>query len=226
MGDAFQDILFRKKRSNPTISCDYEDYELPFYKSNDDLSTLDEYVNFIKGVERIVRASKYYSRYVAYIKKDIGLNMCQVLSNVKEEDDQQRLLDMHHGPILTLFDYAAIITDSYLSRGKKVNSFIIAKAVIEEHFENNVQVVMISETVHQAIHDYGGPFINCKQAFGDLNKFLSKYSDGITDDAITKINKYIELSDKYDSFDKDLFKLENHVKKWSDNYDFYEGENL
>jgi hypothetical protein len=125
---------------------------------------------------------------------------------------------MHHGPILTLFDYCSIVVDWLLYQEKKINTFIVSDIVLQEHFNNNVQVVMLSETVHEQVHE-NNIFINLHQAFGDLTSFLKKYKEGIHEEQIAKINQYIRLSEKYDSFDKHVLDLKDNIKKWSKNLD-------
>ena len=123
---------------------------------------------------------------------------------------------MHHGPILTLFDYVSIVVDHMLYNGQRVNTFIVADTIIAEHFQNHIQVVMLSETVHEEVHT-NNVFINTRQAFGDLNAFMERYKDGISDEQIAKINKYIELSEKYDSYDKGVLDLRDKIYSWNAN---------
>ena len=210
-------IEYKKAKHNPTLDSPSSMYELPFYKDADYLSNLDNFVGFIKAVERMVRSSKFYSRYIKYIREDIGISFCQVLSNIKVDDEKATTkLEMHHGPILTLFDYASIITDWMLINGKKITTFSVADTLLQEHFNNNIQVVMLSETVHELVHD-GKVFLNIKHAFGNLNAFIEKYRSGISDDYITKINKYLDTCSKYESFDKHTLDLYNTVKSWNMN---------
>lgn len=213
--ESLPNIDYRKPAKNPTLDSDTSLYSLPFYKDAEYFSNLDNFVSFIKAVEQMVRTSKYYSRYIKYLKEDVGLNFCQVLSNIKTEDeDSLTKIEMHHGPILTLFDYISIMVDHYLYHDKKINTFIISDAILEEHFNNRVQVVMLSETVHQEVHE-NNVFLNIKHAFGDLNAFLNKYKDGLSDEQISKINRYLELCEQYDSFDKHTLDLRDTIKKWS-----------
>lgn len=204
-------IEYKKINKNPTIDSETSEFELPFYKDVEYFANIDNFVSFVKAVERMVRSSSFYSRYISFLKEDIGLVNCQVLSNISHDDAD---IEMHHGPILTLFDYVSIVTDHFLATGKKVNTFTVADTVIEEHYNHNVQVVMLSKTVHEQVHE-NNIFINLNQAFGDLNKFLRKYRQGVHPDQVEKINKYIEMSKKYDSFDKDVLKLSGFVKNWS-----------
>jgi hypothetical protein len=194
-------VDFKKGKTNPTIDADCSLYELPFYKDNEYFVTPDNMVSFVKAVEKLVRKSKYYARYISYIKQDIGINQCQVLSNIHGGDDEttkNTVIEMHHGPILTLFDYGIILVEYMLSKNKKITTFKIADMLIDEHFANRVQIVMLSESIHREVHD-GNIFLSTKQAFGDLNAFLEMYSSGITDEQKIKINRYIDLSSRYDS---------------------------
>lgn len=207
-------IDYKKPVKNPTIDSETSLYELPFYKDADYLANLDNFVGFIKAVERLVRNDKSYKRYISYIKTDVGLNFCQVLSNIKVEDPNANTkLEMHHGPILTLFDYASILVDWSLAHEKKITTFSIANRLLDEHFKNHIQVVMLSETVHQLFHE-GKVFLNIKHAFGDLNAFIKKYRDGISDEHIAKINKYLDTCEKYDSFDRNALELKDTIRSW------------
>lgn len=206
-------IDFKKPLQNPTIDSEFSLFELPFYKNDEYFSNIDNFVRFVKAVESMVRSSIYYKKYIRYLKNDLGLDYCQVLSNIKSNGEDTIDIHMHHGPILTLFDCVSIVTDHMLIKGEKVNSFVVADKIIEEHYNHNIQVVMLSKTVHEEVHA-NNIFINLKQAFGDLNAFIKKYRDGINREYVDKINKYIELSLKYDSFDNETLKLRDTIKCW------------
>ncbi len=210
------DIEFSRKKRHPEIDSSNSMFSLPFYKDAEYFSNFDNYVFFIKSVEKLVRRSQYYSRYIKYLRDEIGLTFCQVLSNISNENGEKITIEMHHGPILTLFDYVAIVLDHLIEEGERITTFKVAKIVLEEHYNNNVQVVMLSKTVHQAVHAEN-IFINYKQGFGDLNTFLKKYHKGLQNEQIMKINRYIETSKKYDSFDRDLLALKQNILHWSNN---------
>lgn len=214
MGVNLPNIQFKKSTKNPTVDSNTSEFELPFYKDEEYFINFDNFVNFVKAVERMVRTSNAYKRYIKYLIEDIGLTVCQVLPNV---DGESATVEFHHGPILTLFDYTAIITDYLLAHEKKINTFIVANIVLEEHRNNIIQGVMLSKTVHELVHD-NAIFINTKQAFGDLNKFLTKYRDGINENMIEKINRYIEKCNQYESFDNDILKISGFVKSWKKQY--------
>lgn len=208
-------IEYKKPSKNPTIDSDTSLYVIPFYKDEEYFANLDNFVSFVKSTEQLIRTSKFYSRYIKYLKEDIGLNFCQVMSNIKTEEETDNVkIEMHHGPILTLFDYVSIVVDYMLYHGEKITTYKVADIILEEHFNNNIQVVMLSETAHELVHE-NDIFINYKQGFGDLETFLKKYREGISDDQISKINKYIQLCTQYDSFDKHVLDLRKNIKKWT-----------
>ena len=200
---------------NPTVDSEYSFYELPYFKTDDYFFDVENEVKFIESIERSVRKSKYYKRYISHLKTDFGLNFCQVKGNIQEnEDDKHELIEMHHGPVLTLFDCVAIVLEYSLVHKLNVSTFDIANIIIKEHFDHHIQTVMLCETVHQEVHD-GKIFLNLNQGFGDLNAFLTKYKDGLLPEQILKINKYIELSKENDSYDNNVMKLNESVTKWS-----------
>lgn len=215
MAKQLPDIDYTGGKRNPVIDSDNSDFEIPFYKDSEYHANLENFVSFIKAVESLVRRHPDYKKYIKYLREEIGLNKCQVLGNLESEDEKENLkIEMHHGPILTLFDLAVILTDWALINDKKVTTFYIADLLLEEHFNNNIQVVMLSTTIHEQVHE-GNVWINLNQAFGDLSTFLEKYQDGLDTTHISKINNYIEKSIEKDSYHNGVLELDKQVKNWS-----------
>lgn len=203
-------VKFKRSKSNPTVDCPEADFELPFYKDVEYFSHLENFVNFVKAVERLVRSSNYYKRYIAYLKEEVGLTYCQVLSNVESEFAD---VEMHHGPLLTLFDCVEIVTDHMIATGQRITSFRVAKIIMDEHFKHNIQVIMLSKTVHEQVHE-NAIFINLGQAFGNLQVFLEKYKKGIRPEVVAQINSYIKSSMEHDSNDSGVLALSEYAHKW------------
>ena len=219
MANKIPGIDVNKPNTNPTIDSDESYYEIPFYKDVDYMFSLENEVAFIKAVERMVRTSKYYSRYIAHLKVDLGLNFCQVKGNISEDEDAgvTDLIEMHHGPIFTLFDVVSIILNYMLTKDMKITTFSVANKVIEEHFKHRVQTVMLCETVHQLVHD-NKVFLNYRQGFGDLYSFLEIYYEGLDEIMVNKIIDYIDKCKKYDS--NDFGNLNVIVTRWkTEHYD-------
>lgn len=181
-------IQYIHTHNNNVIDSDSAVYQIPYYKPTEYFENLESYTKFIKGCEKLVRGNDRYKKYISFLKKEVKLNRCQVLKNVTDMDAE---IEMHHGPIFTLFDICAIILEYFLIKRWKISTARIADQVLTEHQNNRVQVVMLSKSIHQAVHARN-IFIHYKQAYGDLMSFIDKYEIAISDEYKLKINNYID----------------------------------
>jgi hypothetical protein len=78
----------------------------------------------------------------------------------------------------------------------------------------DVQFVVLSKTAHQLI-DTGEIFINLNQGIGDIQSFINRYRDGIDEVMVDKINRYIDMSKKFESTDNGILELEDKMISWS-----------
>lgn len=219
-------IDYKTPKKNPTIDSPTSEFEIPFYKDVEYFGSLENFVSFIKDVEKMARKSDDYTTYKGILLNEVGLTYCQVMPNIDEknmisdDDDNKKkkkrssLIEMHHGPVFTLFDYAQILTEWMIINNKKITTFRVADLLLQEHFDNRIQVVMLSKTVHEQVHE-GNIFINLHQAWGDINGFIDRYGEGLSIPMIDKLNRYIDKSIKNDSFDNNVLELNYRVKDWS-----------
>lgn len=180
-----------------TISSDDTSEIIMMYKPREFFSDANAYTKFVKSVERVVRHSDDYKAFVNWIKNVLGMNFCQVSSKIVEGD---ATIEMHHGPIFTLFDYCAIVLNDAIMRGEKISTFRIAERVIQEHFELRVQVVMLAKTNHEAITNRD-LFLNVRQGVGNVDAFIKKYAHALDDEQKYKIWSYINFSKVNETFD-------------------------
>lgn len=171
--------LVSKETKNGNIVISMEDskyYYLPFDKSYLDLSDPKIRNTFIKRVEKIVRFSKLYKKYINYLKSDLGLTHCAVFGNIDSKKGDKTKIEMHHGPIFTLYDYVSIVLEKYLTNHLDINTFDIAAEVLDLHKRKLVQTVMLSESVHKSMDNKKlAPFISMDMTFGDLLGFVQEY---------------------------------------------------
>lgn len=204
----------------PVVDSDNSLFYLLFYKNEEYFSVYENEITFYKGVESLVRKHPFYSKYIKYLIDVVGIKTCQVLSNIEvnENAKKQRVtIEMHHGPILTLFDIVQIICNWLRENDDEfITTFKVAKIIMEEHRLNEVRTVLVSKSVHQQIHE-GNVHLNYNQGFGDTQTFLEKYADGVSPEIRAKINNYIEWSMENDSTDNDVFKLAETMKQWGNN---------
>ena len=162
------------------------------------------YTSFIKSVERLVRTSDDYNNFLNQIKKTYGLDFCQACSKLTGQDVT---IEMHHGPIFTLYDICEVVLQKFIKTGYKINTLRIADVVLQEHFDLNVQIVMLAVTFHEAVHNKD-MFLNLKQGFGDSAAFIEKYGAYLEDSQKYKIWNYINLSKGNDSFDRGILDVD------------------
>lgn len=203
MPKTLPDIIYDKNKITPIIDAKTSMYRIPFYKDADYFNNIDAYVSFIKGCEKMVRSDDRYSKYISFLKKEVKLNKCQVLKNI---DDMDAEIEMHHGPVYTLYDYCSIILEYFLFKKYRVTTPRIADVVLEEHQKNHIQVVMLSSTIHQEVHTKN-IYISMKQAYGNLHDFLYHYGVSMPTDLKEKLNRYIDRSLLYDSSDFGILEL-------------------
>lgn len=184
-------------------------YIIPLTKDEEYFSNIDSYQKFAKAVEKLVRVSDRYSKYKAYLRDEAKLDHCQVLKDITSEDAE---IEMHHGPIFTLFDYVCVMIEYFIQMKWKITTFRIADQILKEHEENHIQVVMLSSTIHEKVHDKN-IFIHPSQAFGDLNAFINKYYSAIGRDLREKYNRYWDRAKMTESTDYGT--LELNKKLWT-----------
>lgn len=214
-------IKYTKGITNPTLSSKRAYYDLEFEKGKEYFKDLENFVNFVKAVERIFRSSDQYKKYVHYIKFQVGMKRCQLHNNIEEAEhcSEKLKLEMHHGPVFTLFDIVSIIVDDQLKRGERLTTFKVADLVAEEHFNNNVQVVVLCKTCHEMVHN-DQAMLHYKQAFGNLENFLKKYKLGITRELFIKMKDYIDECRGTEYFTNEVLDLDKTIARWDDRFDY------
>ncbi len=180
-----------------------------FKKDGNYFEDIATYNKFVKSVELMVRRSQEYKIFIAWVKDTLGINFCQVSSNVLSSSKVE--VELHHGPIFTLYDYVSIILNKFIDNHIPITTFAICDAVIDEHFQLRVQCVMLTKTNHEAVHN-GDIFLNIKQGIGNISEFIKLYSPYLTDDQKYKIARYIAMCQDNDSFDNGVLDCENIAK--------------
>ena len=183
------------------------EYLLEFNKSEEFFSNPESRTKFLKDCERLIRTNKRYSGYINYLKKEIKLNHCQVLSALT---DERVTIEMHHGPIFTLYDYCDIMVDYFLKKNRPITTFRIAKQVLDEHWKNRIQVVMLSTTIHEQVTNRE-IWLNMNHAWGNLHQFLLRYQ--LHDDLKEKYNRYVDESMMNDTKTYEILQLNEKIFK-------------
>lgn len=183
------------------------------------LNDYEAYESYVKRIEAIVRDDARYTDYIAKIKAG-GLDHCAVMGNLPTDDPKLKI-EMHHGPIFNLFDICDIVLKASLKRGETdITTFKIADRVLTEHELDNIMVVMLSKPVHMGgAHNKKsskGIFVDAKATWGDLNRFIERWSDGMEPEHWHYVQRYIDESKRSNgrTVDQGLFDLADTIDEF------------
>lgn len=140
-------------------------------------------------IEKTVRASPEYRRYINYLKENLNLNSCALMPGLNS-DDMDISIEFHHYPF-TLYDICKVVAasmfdDTSHSDDLTFSAFQIAERVMNEHYCGNVGLVPLSTTMHELAHS-GGIVIPLSKVNGNFADFYIKYHKYITDDLESKV---------------------------------------
>lgn len=201
-----------KGDKNPKIKLKNMDKTLKFYVGKEELNEPDEFEHFIKNCEAMVRNDPRYKNYISELKS-AGFNKDVFQSGIDNEKFPNTKIEMHHGPLFTLFNVCSIVTDHLLESGEKICTFDVAELVLDEHEKHHIQVVMgLTKTNHELVHD-GKLFVHINQSIGDILKFIKKYKLGIKREHLYTLERYLQLCKDFDATDNDYLQLRKVIKK-------------
>lgn len=195
------------------------EYPLTFYQTRDTLADMDRYKTFIDNCTHRFRKSRTYKSYKSYLMS-MGLDRCQVIGNIQ---DGMANIEMHHN-FLTIYDITILISQHILNTVGRCTTFDIVALLMQEHRNNNIPIVMLSETVHQLYHDNPDFYIPISMTFGKWWDLLIKYRYGITLDIAYKVVKYIQNCQRNNELNSvEFFKLSDDIKNWGEynEYNYY-----
>lgn len=181
---------------------------ISLHKDTDYFQDEVAYTRFVKSCETSIRTSPDYKVFISFIKKVLGINFCQASSHIYDTD---ATIEMHHGPIFTLFDIVSVVLNHHMKVGKKINTLRITDAVLQEHFDLRVQVVMLAVTNHEAAHNRD-LFLHVNQGIGNITEFIDFYKGCLDDIQKYKIWNYINMCKANPSFDRGYLDVD-HISK-------------
>ncbi len=201
-------------RGDPAKTVELEEYyyeNITYYKTIEDFDEWTMYSGFVKEVEKLVRQSTDYKKFVHYVKHVLGFNFCQIFPNIHDELDAT--IELHHGPFFTLYDIVDVILQWHIRNGVPITTFAVARKVIEEHFALRVGVIALSKTAHEMVHN-NDVVLNVEQCIGNVHEFVVMYADYFSMENKYKLYTYAEMFKKNRSFDKGILDLD-YIEKLS-----------
>ena len=182
----------------------------------DDISEVDE--KLISYIEREVRGSYEYRKYIKYLKTDLNLTKCALMDNIDTNIDAVSL-EFHHYPInlYEITDTVAKKMVDNLAEGDSLSCFEIASQVVKEHYEGNVGLVPLTVSLHEMAHNRA-IIIPTDKINGNYKHFVAKYSNFIEDPIIERIQDVELQNDTQEAKNFNASKLEKKIKKFNITY--------
>ena len=131
--------------------------------------------NFISAVEKMVRGSKAYKSYIAYLKENKNMDGCAIFQQLSKSNSRKIKIEIHHEPF-TLFAIVEAVTMKQMDEGKDLNYFEVAKEVTKLHYLGKVGLIGVCKTVHELVHN-GKMFIPFQGIYncGGMIEFVDEY---------------------------------------------------
>lgn len=159
---------------------------LPKYNSPKDRE------KFIKTCEMVIRKSFEYKEYIRFLRENMDMSECIILSNLKNGNGKRYHIEIHHEPF-TLFDIVETVITKRLENGESINALNVADEVMELHYSGMVGLIPLTVTMHELVHK-GRIFIPLQFIYHKYNEFFTEYEEYMNESLKEKIEAKVNLS--------------------------------
>lgn len=152
-----------------------------------------EYEKFVKEVEKQVRRSFEYRKFIAYLRENMQMNQCAFLKGVTNEESFNIKIEIHHYPF-SLRDIVEIVMRKRKYYNESMSVQMVSKEVMQLHYKLLVGLIPLSETVHELAHN-SRIFVPSDKVIGRYNIFVEYYKPFCDPDqleTLERIEKYSE----------------------------------
>ena len=150
-----------------------------------------DYEKFVVEVEKQVRRSFEYRKFINYIRDNMQMNQCAFLKGVTNEESFDIKIEIHHYPF-SLRDIVEIVIRKRQYYRESLEVQMVAKEVMELHYKLIVGLIPLSQTVHELAHSQK-LFIPTDKVMGRYNLFVQYYKPFCDPDqleTLDRIEKY------------------------------------
>lgn len=148
----------------------------------------------VKRIEKKCRSSMEYSDLIKFLRTNMNMDQCTFLPNVKG-GKKRGVIEIHHAPF-DLYTIVGIVLKKWEAQHDGViNENMVAKEVMQLHYQGLIGLIPLSVTVHELVHD-GKLIVPLNCVFGRFVEFTNRYYEWIDDDLMAMLNENIELTEK------------------------------
>ena len=172
----------------------------------------------INYIEKEVRSSYEYRKYINYLKEELDLTKCSLLPGI-DCSNGAASIEFHHYP-MNLYEITEIVGTQMLKSlvdDEKLSCFEIAERVMEEHYRGNIGLIPLTKTLHDMAHN-NSIIIPISKVNGNYERFLKKYNSYISDDIKDRIAEAKLNSESDESKLYNQKKLEKNIANYNITY--------
>jgi hypothetical protein len=123
------------------------------------------------------------------------MNKCSFLKGISNEESYDIKIEIHHYPF-SLADIVNIVIKKRQYYNESLDVQMVAKEVMQRHYELLVGLIPLSKTVHKLVHSES-IFIPIDKALGNWQRFMDIYSNFMSPEQADVIERIIEYSKSY-----------------------------
>ena len=174
-----------------------------------DLNDEKDFEKYIKDIEKCIRGSIEYRRFIEYLRTYMDMDKCSFIANAKKDHDNNIKIEIHHYPF-TLYDICRIVYNKRMYNNESLEWTMVAKEVMQLHYELLVGLIPLSKTVHKLAHNEW-IFIPVNNVLGNWNHFYAVYKDYMGPDQADVLQRIIEFSESYDKERNEEILMQNNI---------------
>ena len=195
---------------NPIIDKPGEDMYISFRQDKNTMGDAELYNRFITSICNNLYKSRFYKDYKSYIM-GLGFNMDMTMPGITTEVAN---VDLHH-QLPSLKQAAICITEYLIATKGCANTLDVNKILEDTHRNNEIAVIMLSKTKHQAHHANPADFISVRQCIGFPERFIAKYAPYMTLDIAYDILLKLKQEEQHGkSFTPMMVAARNELLSW------------
>ena len=170
-----------------------------------DLMDEKDIKKYFSDIEKRVRQSFEYRKYIQYLKENFDMTKCSIYENVSNAENYNIKIHIHHEPI-TLYDIVVTIYNKRKFFHEDLSVIMVAKEVMYVHYCLMVGLIPLAETVHELVHNQY-LFIPTTKVFGYYKEFIRQYNDFLPEGLEATLKEIEKASEEYED---QLRVLEKH----------------
>lgn len=170
--------------------------ELPYFDEFQyDFMDEKSFKRYISDIERMVRNSREYRKFISYLKYTEGMSECSFEEGVSCADNSKVRIEIHHSP-LTLYDICLAVIKKRMNNKESMEPWDVAEEVLYLHYIGWVGLIPLSETVHEMVHN-NYLFVRTDKVRGNWRAFKEAYYNFINPETLDTIDAAEQATQDY-----------------------------